>query len=238
MNIKKIYSELYITWLTEFQNETLRAISKEEFDNYKESYLYLQKYPFKEEDDIKHQIFMTIKENFEFLFNDLLKLRKEKILNASLSLKTIEINKLLESERLLYQNVVSSIKGYEKVLTLSLLDDTFKKIALSDKVQEIEQVAESESQIKEINEIVPEQMPQSPHSKHDEPPYVMAPSLETDQDTDNEYVLIRFLKKTPALMGIDLLYYGPFEKEDIGFLPMKNAKILIVEKFADPISME
>ena len=51
------------------------------------------------------------------------------------------------------------------------------------------------------------------------------------------YILVRFLKKTPALVGIDLLNYGPFEKENIASLPYENAKILLFEKFVDKIEV-
>ena len=51
------------------------------------------------------------------------------------------------------------------------------------------------------------------------------------------YVLLRFLEKTPALVGIDLINYGPFEKEDIANIPRENAKILIYEKAAEEIDI-
>ena len=50
-----------------------------------------------------------------------------------------------------------------------------------------------------------------------------------------DYILIRFLKKTPPLVGIDLINYGPFQKEDLAYMPSKNAKILLNEKFAEKI---
>jgi len=48
---------------------------------------------------------------------------------------------------------------------------------------------------------------------------------------------VRILENTPALVGIDLKNYGPFQKEDIATLPVKNAKILIFEKFAEEIEL-
>ena len=52
-----------------------------------------------------------------------------------------------------------------------------------------------------------------------------------------DYTLLRFLKKTPPLVGIDLLNYGPFEKEDIAYIPSQNAKILIFEKFTEKVEL-
>jgi DNA replication initiation complex subunit (GINS family) len=39
------------------------------------------------------------------------------------------------------------------------------------------------------------------------------------------------------LVGIDLINYGPFKKEDIANLPYENAKILLSEKFAEKIDL-
>ena len=51
----------------------------------------------------------------------------------------------------------------------------------------------------------------------------------------NERVILRFLKDTPAIIGIDLKTYGPFKIDDVGSLPAKNAKILVRQGFAKTI---
>ena len=43
--------------------------------------------------------------------------------------------------------------------------------------------------------------------------------------------------KTPPLVGIDLINYGPFEKEDVANLPKENVKILISENFVEKIEI-
>jgi DNA replication initiation complex subunit (GINS family) len=40
-------------------------------------------------------------------------------------------------------------------------------------------------------------------------------------------VMLRFLKKTPAIAGADLKVYGPFSVEDVATLPIENAKVLV-----------
>lgn len=40
-------------------------------------------------------------------------------------------------------------------------------------------------------------------------------------------VMLRFLKKTPAIAGSDLKVYGPFSVEDVATLPIENAKVLV-----------
>lgn len=41
-----------------------------------------------------------------------------------------------------------------------------------------------------------------------------------------EMVLVRFLKESPAIVGVDLKNYGPFKPEDVAYIPKENADIL------------
>jgi hypothetical protein len=41
-----------------------------------------------------------------------------------------------------------------------------------------------------------------------------------------KYVIVRFTQAYPAVSGIDLATYGPFEPEDVAILPVDNAKNL------------
>jgi len=38
--------------------------------------------------------------------------------------------------------------------------------------------------------------------------------------------LVRFLKESPAIVGVDLKSYGPFKPEDVAYLPKENAEVL------------
>jgi DNA replication factor GINS len=51
-------------------------------------------------------------------------------------------------------------------------------------------------------------------------------SLEGTQD-DSGLMLLRVLQPVPKLVGVDLDEYGPFQPEDIVFLPRENALVLI-----------
>ncbi|MCD6529896.1 DNA replication complex GINS family protein [Candidatus Bathyarchaeota archaeon] len=44
---------------------------------------------------------------------------------------------------------------------------------------------------------------------------------------ERKYILIRFIKDVPAIVGSDMKTYGPFKPEDLATLPVDNAKILI-----------
>lgn len=48
-----------------------------------------------------------------------------------------------------------------------------------------------------------------------------------EDHTQSTRIMLRFLKKTPAIAGSDLKVYGPFAVEDVATLPIDNAKVLI-----------
>ena len=45
-------------------------------------------------------------------------------------------------------------------------------------------------------------------------------------------IVLRFVKEVPALVGADMMTYGPFYPEDIATLPSENARILIKQGIA------
>ena len=230
MNIKTGYDKLYAKWKEEFQNEKLSLITEEEFNQYKEYHFTLKKYQIDDKDPVKIQILKVFRNNFDYIFNDLLKLRREKILSAAFSLIKINVKRLLEPEKLLYQSVVAAIKGYDKVLTHALLEETLESNILTENERENEIIIEND-EFKEDSKI---EYDNKTYIENDRDLHISNISEGNDEPEIN-YTLIRFLKKTPALMGMDLKNYGPFEKEDVVFMPSKNAKILIAEAVADLI---
>ncbi len=220
MDLRKEYKKLYQHWLKEFQNTDLTAISQEDFNEYKKNLDFINDYQEEEKDEVKDQIFKSYKDNLNYLFKDFLKIREIKIINSALTLKEINLNNVIEAEKLLYENLVSSIKGYKKVKAISLYEE--------DEVLH-DNLIEPETEIKSVVEEVP-------ISKEEKTSKILDSIKKGDQIKIN-YTLVRFLKKTPPLVGVDLINYGPFEIEDIANLPQKNAKILIIEKFAEKIEI-
>jgi len=49
---------------------------------------------------------------------------------------------------------------------------------------------------------------------------------------ERKYILLRFLKDVPAIVGSDMRTYGPFKPEDLATLPIENARILIKQGVA------
>jgi DNA replication factor GINS len=48
-------------------------------------------------------------------------------------------------------------------------------------------------------------------------------------------VALRFLKSIPAVVGVDMKTYGPFLAEDVGSVPVENAKILVKRGLAEAV---
>lgn len=60
-------------------------------------------------------------------------------------------------------------------------------------------------------------------------------SVNMEEEKKPLRLAVRFLKDVPAIVGADLKVYGPFKKEDVGVLPLDNAKILIKQGIAAEI---
>ncbi|MFX0008131.1 MAG: hypothetical protein ACFFA7_01795 [Promethearchaeota archaeon] len=220
MELQKDYEKLYQHWLKEFQNTKLTELNQKEFNEYKKNLDFINNYHEEIKDDLKDQLIKSYKENMNYLFKDFLKIRELKIINFALALKEINLDSVIEAEKLLYENLVSSIKGYKKVKAISLYEeDEIKTLNLN-----------------EVREKIKAAFEETPISK-DEIPTKILDSKKERSEEEIDYILVRFLKDTPPLVGIDLVNYGPFQVEDIAHLPQKNAKILIFEKFAEKIEI-
>ena len=230
MDIKREYNKLYQHWSKEVQDSNLTLLTQEDFENYKKSVDSIKNFKLKKEDKIQIEILKSYIENVQYVYSDFLKLREIKIINAALALQEIDFSSVIEAEKLFFQNLVSSIKGFKKLREIPLREDlaplkideiiTAPKIINNTYKNEI---IESNNLDREI---------ETKKNKNINKPN----EINTEKESYN-YTLIRFLKKTPPLVGIDLKNYGPFEKEDIAFIPYKNAIILLSEKFAEKIDI-
>ncbi|UCC19116.1 MAG: hypothetical protein JSV62_13600 [Promethearchaeota archaeon] len=220
MNLQKEYEKLYQYWLNEFQQKDLTEFNNEIFNHFKKSVDYINDYQENNMNEIKIRLLQSYKDNFNYLFTDLLKMRELKITHSALALKEINLDNIIEAEKLLYENLVSSVKGYNKLKAVSIYEE---------EPPQIDKIIEPEIEIKSVVEkdLILSDEKSIKISKNEG---------QTEQKKFN-YTLVRFIKKTPPLVGVDLINYGPFEAEDVANLPEKNAKILIYEKFAEKIEI-
>jgi DNA replication initiation complex subunit (GINS family) len=228
MNLKADYQKLYQHWLKEFEKSDLTPLTQENFDYYRKAVDYITKFTLEGKQNVEIQLLNSYKSGFEYLFNDFLKIREVKLLNAALSLQEIDYSSVIEAEKLFYQNLVSAIKGFTKLKTLTLYDDhepiEMEKI-IEDEVVSVEPspveiTAEKDEESSEV-EITREE------------PEITRPK----EVIKYKYTLIRFINPSPPLVGIDGINYGPFQENDVVNLPYKNAKILIYEKLAEEIDI-
>lgn len=228
MNLKADYKRLYQHWLKEFEQTDLARLTQEDFNYFSKIVNYIKKFELEDKQKVKLQLLDSYKENFDFLFTDFLKIRELKLLNAALTLQEIDFNDVIEAEKLFYQNLISSIKGFKKLKKISLydinesleLEEIFEKENVIVEPTSVEKVKDEEKMIVPIDDI-------SEKSK----------TIQTKQLAQYKYTIIRFTSPSPPLVGIDGINYGPFQEDDIANLPYKNAKILIFEKFAEKIDI-
>ncbi len=228
MNLKVDYKRLYQHWLKEVEQTTLTRLSQEDFNYLSKTANYIKKFELEDKQKVKLQLLNSYKENFNFLFTDFLKIRELKLLNAALTLQEIDFNDVIEAEKLFYQNLISSIKGFKKLKKISLYDDN-ESLELEE-IFEKENVIVESTPVEKINDNEKIIVPIDDISKKSK-------TFQTKQLAQYKYTLIRFTSPSPPLVGIDGINYGPFQENDIANLPYKNAKILIYEKFAETIDI-
>jgi len=213
MDIKNTYDKLYRHWLKEFQQTEITKLTNEEFNSYKKNVDYIAEHTLEKTSELSAQIIDSYKKKFTYLFEDFSKLREIKIINTALKLEEIDLTKLLEAEKLFYNNLVSAQKGFKKVKAMQTVDEY-------QIIKEHERIEYDEVEEKELEQEI-----------------VLSSTKQQEKDEDYEYTVIKLLQPAPALVGIDLIKYGPFEKEDVVNLPYKNAKILIYEKIAEKLDI-
>jgi DNA replication factor GINS len=58
-----------------------------------------------------------------------------------------------------------------------------------------------------------------------------------DIEQNQKRAVLRFLKDTPTIVGVDMKTYGPFKVEDIASLPVENAKIMVKQGLAEKVEV-
>lgn len=293
MTLKKDYQLVYDRWLEEYEQAVLVPLDDYTFARFKRIVTELDAVPSEQGDPIKTELLLAYKDNFNYMLEDLIKIREIKILNTAFALKDIKFEEMTEAEVLFFKNLVAAIKGYEKVKSLTLMgadvklsnrlglkrpieqdiervkqDLEEKNLDMSQEVSEktqdlreitedLEQVSKEELELAALeadfeddqeildlfNEDLEDDAPKSEqlHSSQEVPALVLNDIISAEEndeiERDYQYTPLRFVKKSPAIVGVDLLTYGPFEKEDIASMPLKNAEILIREKYAEPLKL-
>ncbi|MFX0028953.1 MAG: hypothetical protein ACFE8B_07075 [Candidatus Hermodarchaeota archaeon] len=221
MDLKKDYEKIYQHWLNEFRQTNLTQLNRDLFDQYTTLLKSIENHKEVESDILKSKMVEIYKSNIRFIYEDLLKIRELKIINSALALKEINTDNVIEAEKLLYQNLISSIKGYRKVKAISIFEG--------------EEGIKPEEITKPAEQVVSETDKLESSISKEEPEISEIIVKQNKEEVD--FIILKFLKKTPPLVGIDLINYGPFEVGDLASIPSQNAKILLLEKFAEKVDV-
>lgn len=65
-----------------------------------------------------------------------------------------------------------------------------------------------------------------------------SPDVKPPSDEEMEMMLVRFVQPLPAIMGIDMKAYGPFQPEELATIPRQNAENLIKRGVAKKVEAE
>ncbi len=57
-------------------------------------------------------------------------------------------------------------------------------------------------------------------------------AVEGQAEASQKRLTLRFTKSIPAIMGVDMKSYGPYQVEDVASLPVENAKVLVKQGLA------
>lgn len=170
-------------------------------------------------------------ENILYMFKDFFDMRSEKILNLCRSLQKIDEETLFPVERDYYKKLFLAFKGESKTKKF-LLASIINNHNIPNKEKEIKQDISTSIDSNSISILETKEIPTKKESQITEKNQI------PKKNQDEKYILIRFTKNIPALVGKDLKIYGPFKNQDISRLPIQNASILIEENAAIKIDPE
>ena len=227
---EEIYLFLFRSWKNESTSNKIRNIKDKENFLKEIQYLIAKIKESIEKSEKKENVIKRIHEktleNILYMVKDFYNIRSEKILNLCRSLQKIDEGSLFPVEQDYYKQLYSAFKGDSKTkkYLLARIENNHK---ISNKKfdekgikqNNFDQINSNSIPILETNEIVEN-------------------NQKLKKNQDEEYILIRFTKNIPALVGKDLKIYGPFKKQDISRLPIQNASILIEENAAIKINPE
>jgi len=201
-------------------------------------------------------IYQKTLDNLRYMAQDLLRLRKAKILNLTQGHQKIDETTLFPFEQAYYRQLYTAFKGYtvsKKGFVQSIENNGFNvhnshppaspptELPNSPSPSFTENASKAEPQISPTVPRGKEQMEPSASSPQttlsgEQQRNSARPAISSQMDLSKvTYNLFRVNKSSDALVGADLRIYGPLKTEDLVFLPEKNARMLMEEKIVNQI---
>jgi DNA replication initiation complex subunit (GINS family) len=259
----ELYQALYRAWKNETTGTELRKIndSSNFLLNIRQMYQNLSKVALDERKPLGKDLYKKLLYNIQFMLNDLLELRTEKILCATKQGKKIDESILLDLEGEYYRSLFTAYKGVNKYRSTIFLPEPLTQNESNSPNTPNSSEILIQPPIKIENTSIPVEMnisntavpiSESPigMDKVENSKNEITPILNLDKSNNNQpstpimqstskaliqpssYSTVRIIKTTPPLVGEDFGIYGPFKEEDIIYIPQRNAEILIEEKVA------
>ncbi|QEE17983.1 hypothetical protein DSAG12_03821 [Promethearchaeum syntrophicum] len=235
---EEIYMFLFRVWKIEATSNKI-GIIKDKENFLKEIQFLISKIKETiEKSEKKEKVIQRIQEktleNILYMVKDFYDIRSEKILKLCRSLQKIDELILFPVEQDYYKQLFAAFKGDSKTKKF-LLASIENNHSIPNKI--IDEKGISHNKIDQINSNSIEIVESNELAIIEENTEIKT-NQRVKKNKDIEYILIRFTKNIPALVGKDLKIYGPFQKEDIVHLPTQNASILIEEEAAIKINPE
>ena len=200
---KNSYKDLFNAWREELQSNTLTPLNL----NFIKSYL-LSIESFSSENTEQNFINEVFIKRIEFLIQNLIELRKIKIINLIINKEQIETSYLSKQELLFYDY----LKNSENILKNKSITfpNQLKEYLYQNSNMKINDEF-FEYSVKEIQPIEDE---------------------EKETEIDVEEVTVVFLKDVDEFIYVDNKIYGPFKKNEVAVIPKELfSKILFPKKF-------
>jgi DNA replication initiation complex subunit (GINS family) len=255
---ERIYLSLYRVWQEAHKSQILSEIpNQESFIEQIQSLIQVLKTQLSETKQAPLSlIYQKTLANLRYMAQDLLRLRKAKILNLTQGHQKIDETTLFLFEQAYYRQLYTAFKGYtvsKKGFVQSIENNGFNghnshppaspptKLTKSPSPSFTENASKTESLIsptlpRDEDQIEPSATSPQPVLSEEQQRNPARPAISTQMDPSKvTYNLFRVNKSSDALVGADLRIYGPLKTEDLVFLPEKNARMLIEEKIVHQI---
>ena len=168
--------------------------------------------------DVEKIVNLEMLERVKYMFNDLIRIRRLKIVQVSIEAKTmpqvpIEEEDLAKYLKKIFHNFRDSVHEGREMASGEVEEYFLEKVNSNNDESKI---------VIETKTIVEESKIKNEKS-----------SDEDNGGKEQKYVMIRVIKPVARFMGGDLKPYGPLTKETVVSLPEDNAKALVRTGFAE-----
>ncbi len=152
---------------------------------------------------------------------------------------------LLRTEKLYANQMIKDLTELRlrKIVTLEVNNQPIDAQAMTPEEQKlhsnIRQLLSGYRQGADLPDITPIAAPPKPEAPKPRKTQRAKPAPKPVIKPDEvQMILVRFLQPLPAIMGIDMKAYGPFQPEELATIPVQNAENLIKRGIAKPVDVE